>query len=123
MTIEEEDFVEKKVKEYADSMAPSEPHTGEEQLFFKVSSEEGVVIGRCVVNVYEWGRAVLAQLWVEERYRHHGLGSMLKLEMHVTGISTFSKRTVIQSEAPLKIIQKGMQLTRLNSDYNENIVV
>ena len=35
------------------------------------------VIGGCVVNIHEMGRAVLAQLWVDERYRHHGLGSML----------------------------------------------
>ena len=77
LTTEEEGLIEKKIKEYADSMAPSEPHTEEEQLVFKVSDEEGIVIGGCVVNIHEWGRAVLAQLWVEEQYRRHGLGSML----------------------------------------------
>lgn len=77
LTTEEERLIEKKIKEYADSMAPSEPHTEEEQLVFKVSNEEGIVIGGCVLNIHEWGRAVLAQLWVEEQYRCLGLGSML----------------------------------------------
>lgn len=77
LTAEEEDLIEKKINEYADSMAPSEPHTEEEQLVFKVSDEEGIVIGGCVLNIHQWGRAVLAQLWVEEQYRCHGLGSML----------------------------------------------
>ena len=77
LTEEEEHLIEKKINEYADSMAPSEPHTEEEQLIFKAEDEEGNVIGGCVVNIHAWGRAVLAQLWVDGRYRHHGLGSML----------------------------------------------
>ena len=77
LTREEEDLIEKKINEYADTMAPSEPHTEEEQLVFKVSDEEGIVIGGCVLNIHEWGRAVLAQLWVVEQHRRHGLGSML----------------------------------------------
>ena len=77
LTKEEETFIEEKINVYADSMAPSEPHTEEEQLVFKVEDEDKNVIGGCVVNIHEMGRAVLAQLWVDERYRHHGLGSML----------------------------------------------
>ena len=77
LTEEEEAVVEKKINAYADSMAPSEPHTGGEQLVFKAEDAEGKVIGGCVVNIHAWGRAVLAQLWVEEQYRHHGLGSLL----------------------------------------------
>ena len=77
LTEEEEDLIEKKINDYADSMAPLEPHTEEEQLVFKVEDEEGHIVGGCVVNIHAWGRAVLAQLWVDEKYRHHGLGSML----------------------------------------------
>ena len=77
LTEEEETFIEEKINVYGDSMAPSEPHTEEEQLVFKVEDEDKNVIGGCVVNIHEMGRAVLAQLWVDERYRHHGLGSML----------------------------------------------
>ena len=74
---EEEDLIEKKIHAYADSMAPQEPHTEEETLVFKAEDAEGTLVGGCGVNIHEWGRAVLAQLWVDERYRHHGLGSML----------------------------------------------
>lgn len=77
LTEEDEELVYKKIGEYADSMAPSEPHTEEEKLVFKTEDGEGNVIGGCVVNVHEWGRAVLARLWVDERHRHHGLGSLL----------------------------------------------
>ena len=77
LTEEEETFIEEKINVYGDSMAPSEPHTEEEQLFFKVEDEDKNVIGGCVVNIHAWGRAVLAQLWVDGQYRRHGLGSML----------------------------------------------
>ena len=43
-------------------MAPSEPHTEEESLVFKVENEDGKVIGGWVVDIRQWGRAVLAQL-------------------------------------------------------------
>ena len=77
LTEEEETFIEEKINVYGDSMAPSEPHTEEEQLVFKVEDEDKNVIGGCVVNIHAWGRAVLAQLWVDGQYRHQGLGSML----------------------------------------------
>ncbi|MBO4501739.1 MAG: GNAT family N-acetyltransferase, partial [Clostridia bacterium] len=35
------------------------------------------IIGGCILNIHAWGRAVLAALWVDERYRRRGLGSML----------------------------------------------
>ena len=77
LTGEEEVLIEKKINQYADSMAPLEPHTEEEQLVFRVTDEERKIIGGCIVNVHAWGRAVLARLWVDEQYRHQGLGSML----------------------------------------------
>ena len=77
LTEEEESLIREKIYEYADAMAPAEPHTEEEQLVLRIRDEEGKVIGGCVVNVHQWGRAVLAQLWVDGRYRHQGLGSML----------------------------------------------
>ena len=77
LTEEEENQTEEKINGYADSMAPAEPHTEEERLVYKIENEDGVVIGGCVVNIHLWGRAVLALLWVDERYRHRGLGSKL----------------------------------------------
>lgn len=77
LTEEEEGLIESKINAYADSMAPPSPHTDEEQLVFKIVNEAGDLIGGCVVNIHAWGRAVLATLWVDERYRRHGVGSML----------------------------------------------
>ncbi len=58
-------------------MASSDPHTEEEQLVLKVEDGDGKVVGGCVVDIHPWGRAVLAQLWVEESYRRRGIGSRL----------------------------------------------
>ncbi|MBQ7455189.1 MAG: GNAT family N-acetyltransferase [Clostridia bacterium] len=77
LTEEEEERIEAKINEYADSVAPACPHTEEEKLVFKVTDREAGVIGGCVVNIHAWGRAVLAQLWVDATYRRHGLGSLL----------------------------------------------
>ena len=79
LTEEDEAYIGKMIGEYAYRMAPPEPGTPEEEssIVFKAEDENGTVVGGCVVNVHEWGRAVLAKLWVDERYRRHGLGSML----------------------------------------------
>ena len=77
MTEDEEDLIEEKINAYADSMAPAEPHTEEKQIVFKAEDEEGNIVAGCIVHVYPWGRAVLACLWTDERYRGQGLGSML----------------------------------------------
>ncbi|MBO6061719.1 MAG: GNAT family N-acetyltransferase [Clostridia bacterium] len=77
LTEEEEDLVTEKMLAYADSMAGSEAKTEEERLVFKIENREGDVIAGCILNIHEWGRAVLAILWADESCRHHGLGSML----------------------------------------------
>ena len=78
MTEEEEDLLEEKLGEYLDTMASSEPCTpAGEKLVFKAEDAEGNVAGGCAVNIYAWRRAVLGMLWVDERHRKTGLGSML----------------------------------------------
>ena len=77
LTADEESLVLRKINAYADSMAPQNPHTEEEQLVLKAADGDGNTAGGCIVNVHLWGRAVLAKLWVDGRYRRHGLGSML----------------------------------------------
>ena len=52
LTEEEETFIGEKIHVYADSMAPSEPHTEEEQLVFKVEDEDKNVIGNRVVRIH-----------------------------------------------------------------------
>jgi hypothetical protein len=44
LTEEEETFIEEKINVYADSIAPSEPHTEEEQLVFKILGQGFSVI-------------------------------------------------------------------------------
>ena len=74
----DEAYIEKKIGEYAYKMAPPEPGTPEEEcIIFRAEDKDGSFAGGCVVNIHEWGRAVLAQLWVEEPHRKQGLGSML----------------------------------------------
>ena len=78
LTEEDEAFIEKKIGEYAYMMAPPEPGTPEEErIIFRAEDKDGSFAGGCVVNVHEWGRAVLALLWVEDRHRKTGLGSVL----------------------------------------------
>ncbi len=77
LTEEEEDRIEEKINEYADSMAPEDPHTKEERIVLKAEDDDGSVVGGCIVNIHSWGRAVLAKLWVDERRRGQGLGSLL----------------------------------------------
>ena len=72
----EDDRIDEKVGAYADSFAPPEPRTEEARLVYKAEAD-GKIIGGCIVNVRQWGRAVLACLWVDEQYRGQGLGSML----------------------------------------------
>ena len=63
LTEEEETFIEEKINVYGDSMAPSEPHTEEEQLVFKVEDEDKNVIGGCIVS---WLFAVVVAWWLAE---------------------------------------------------------
>ncbi len=78
LTEEEESYITKKIGEYAYTVATPEPGTPEEeQMIFWAEDKDGSFAGGCVVNIHEWGRAVLALLWVEETHRKRGLGSML----------------------------------------------
>ena len=78
LTEEDISYIETKIGEYAYSMAPPESGTpDEEQMIFRADDKDGNIAGGCIVNIHEWGRAVLALLWVDEKYRKQGLGSML----------------------------------------------
>ena len=78
MTDAEAEELPGKLGEYLASVVPAEPGTPEEErLVFVVRNDEGSIIAGCVVNIHEWGRAVLAELWADRRYRRQGLGSML----------------------------------------------
>ena len=78
LSAEEEDLIEEKIAAYGYQVVPPEPGTpAEERLVFKATDGNGNIAGGCVVNIHGWGRAVLACLWVDEKHRGQGLGSML----------------------------------------------
>ena len=78
LTEEDVDYILEQFGKYLGSEVPNDPGTPEEeQLVFKIRNDEGSIIAGCIVNIHEWGRAVLAELWADERYRRQGLGSML----------------------------------------------
>ena len=65
------------------AIVPHETDADEEEFVLKVEDENGKIIGGCVIEAYEyrWLRTFLDTLWVDERYRHHGIGSMIIREV------------------------------------------
>lgn len=75
LTEEEAAYIGGKIHE----IVPRETDAEEEEFVLKVEDEAGGIIGGGIVEVYEygWSRLFLDTLWVDERYRHHGIGSMI----------------------------------------------
>jgi len=81
-----EDLTEKEaayIGEKINEIVPREVDADEEEFVLKVENENGEIIGGCVAEAYEyhWARVLLEDLWVDERYRHHGIGSMILREV------------------------------------------
>ena len=66
-----------------DEIVPREVDTDEEAFVLKVENESGEIIGGCIAEAYEyhWSRMFFSALWVDERYRHQGIGSMIIREV------------------------------------------
>ena len=79
LTKEEAIYIGEKINE----IVPREVDADEEEFVLKVENENGEIVGGCIAQAYEyrWSRMFLADLWVDERYRHHGIGSMLLREV------------------------------------------
>ena len=79
LTKEEAAYIGEKINE----IVPREVDADEEEFILKVENENGEIIGGCVVTAYEyhWSRVLLDDLWVDEQYRHHGIGSMILREV------------------------------------------
>ena len=75
LTKEDAEYIGEKIHE----IVPRETDAEEEEFVLKVENEAGEIIGGGIVEVYEygWSRLFLDTLWVDERYRHHGIGSMI----------------------------------------------
>ncbi len=79
LTKEDAEYIGKKINE----IVPHEVDADEEEFVLKVENENGEIIGGCVAEAYEyhWSRVLLEELWVDERYRHQGIGSMIIREV------------------------------------------
>lgn len=56
---------------------PAEDNTIPELFVFKVTSDEGSIIGGCVLDIDAMKTAEFDRLWVDEHYRRRGIGSAL----------------------------------------------
>ena len=79
LTEEEAGYIGEKINE----IVPCEVDADEEEFVLKIENENGEIIGGCIATAYEyhWSRVLLDDLWVDERYRHHGIGSMILREV------------------------------------------
>ena len=79
LTKEEAAYIGEKINE----IVPRETDADEEEFVLKIENEDGEIIGGCIAEAYEyhWSRMFLDTLWVEERWRHHGLGSLIIREV------------------------------------------
>ena len=79
LTKEDAAYIGEKINE----IVPHEVDADEEEFVLKVENENGEIVGGCIAQAYEyrWSRMFLDTLWVDERYRHHGLGSMIIREV------------------------------------------
>ncbi len=79
LTKEEAVYIGEKI----DEIVPREVEAEVEEFVLKIENENGEIIGGCIAEAYEyhWSRMFLDTLWVDERYRHHGIGSMILREV------------------------------------------
>ena len=79
LTKEEAIYIGEEINE----IVPREVDAEVEEFVLKVENENGEIIGGCIAEAYEyhWSRVLLEELWVDERYRHQGIGSMIIREV------------------------------------------
>ncbi len=79
LTKEDAEYIGKRINE----IVPREVDAEVERFVLKIENENGGIIGGCIAEAYEyhWSRMFLDTLWVDEGYRHHGLGSMILREV------------------------------------------
>ena len=75
LTNEEAAYIGEKINE----IVPHEVDSEEEKFVLKIENENGDIIGGCIAEAYEyhWSRMFFSALWVDERYRHQGIGSAI----------------------------------------------
>lgn len=75
---EETALLSEKLEAYLEETVPSPPGTpAREEITLCIRDEDGNTVAGCILEICQWGRAVLGKLWAQEEYRGQGLGSML----------------------------------------------
>ena len=79
LTKEDAAYIGEKINE----IVPREVDAEVEEFVLKIENENGEIIGGCIAEAYEyhWSRVLLEELWVDEHYRHQGIGSMIIREV------------------------------------------
>ncbi len=79
LTKEDAAYIGDKINE----IVPHEVDADEEEFVLKIENDNGEIIGGCIAEAYEyrWSRMFLDTLWVDERWRHQGIGSMIIREV------------------------------------------
>ena len=71
------------IGEQINAIVPREVDADEEEFVLKIENEDGEIIGGCIAQAYEyhWSRMFLNTLWVDERWRRQGIGSLIIREV------------------------------------------
>ena len=79
LTEEDAEYIGRKI----DEIVPHEVDEDKEEFVLKIEDGNGEIIGGCIAEAYEyrWSRMFLDTLWVDERYRHQGIGSLIIREI------------------------------------------
>ncbi len=79
LTKEDAEYIGEKINE----IVPHEVDADSEEFVLKIENENAEIIGGCIAEAYEyhWSRILLNVLWVDQRYRHQGIGSKLIREV------------------------------------------
>ncbi len=79
LTKEDAAYIGRKINE----IVPREVDADVEEFVLKVENEASEIVGGCIAEAYEyrWSRMFLDTLWVDKRWRHQGIGSMIIREI------------------------------------------
>ncbi len=71
------------IGEKINGIVPREVDANEEEFVLKVENGTGGIVGGCIARAYEyhWSRMYLDTLWVDERWRRQGIGSLIIREV------------------------------------------
>ncbi|MGN1433395.1 MAG: GNAT family N-acetyltransferase [Ruminococcus sp.] len=73
----DEDYICDKLVEYNLSQVPATQKIHFENINKKILNANGEIIAGCVARMYCWNVLYIDILWVDENYRHKGLGTKL----------------------------------------------